>query len=88
MGKLTVAICACILMGSNSMSKCAEWLSDPSVMKEMGFKKKVSQRTINHAVELIGKNADEIIMRLWNGLDSSSLAKGVEDKGLQYRQKN
>jgi transposase len=70
LGRIAVAVCACILMGSNSMSRCADWLSDPNVMKEMGFRNKVSQKTINRAVEAIGENADEIIAQFWRGLDS------------------
>jgi len=62
--RIAVAVCTCILMGSNSMSRCTEWLSDPNVMKEMGFKSKVSQKTINRAIEILGEHADEIITQL------------------------
>jgi transposase len=70
LSRIAVAVCTCILMGSNSMSRCADWLSDPNVMREMGFKNKVSQKTINRAVEIIGDHADEIIAQFWKGLDS------------------
>ena len=68
--RIAVAVCTCILMGSNSMSRCADWLSDPNVMKELGFENKVSQRTINRAVEIIGAHTDEIIGQLWKGLST------------------
>jgi transposase len=70
MNRIVVSVCTCILMGSNSMSKCADWLSDPNILGEMGFEKRVSQRTINRAVEMIGEHADEIIRCFWKGLDS------------------
>jgi hypothetical protein len=37
MSKIIVAVCTCILMGSNSMQKCSDWLSDPNVRKEFGI---------------------------------------------------
>jgi transposase len=69
MSRVIVAVCVCILMGSNSMTRCADWLSDPNVRKELGINGKVSQRTINRAIEIIGGRADELIVKLWNGLD-------------------
>jgi transposase len=56
-------------MGSNSMARCAEWLSDPNVRGEFGITGKVSQKTINRALEIIGKNAGRFINRLWKGLN-------------------
>lgn len=70
LGRIAVAICTHILMGSNSMSRCSEWLSDPYVRKELGIDAGLSQRTINRAVNLIGDHSDGIIVRLWKGLDS------------------
>ena len=52
------------------MSICSEWMRDPNVRKELGLDSGLSQRTINRAVSLIGEHSDEIIVRLWNGLDS------------------
>ncbi len=68
--RIIVAMCTHILSGNNSMSRCSEWMWDPNVRKELGLDSGLSQRTINHAVSLIGEHSDEIIVRLWNGLDS------------------
>ncbi len=70
MSGIITAVCTCILMGSNSMNRCAEWLSNPDIRKEFGFRGKVSQRTVNRAVEILGDHADEILVRMWKGLDS------------------
>ena len=70
MRKIMVAMCTHILSGNNSMSRCSEWMRDPNVRKELGLDSGLSQRTINRAVSLIGEHSDEIIVRLWNGLDS------------------
>jgi hypothetical protein len=63
MGRMIVAVCTCILMGSNSMQRCADWLSDANVRKEFGIDGKVSQRTINRAIGIIGEHAGELMLR-------------------------
>ena len=70
MRSIVTAMCTHILMGSNSMSRCSEWLGNPLVRKELGIDDGVSQRTINRAVALVGEHADELVTRLWAGLDS------------------
>ncbi|MDR1405564.1 MAG: hypothetical protein LBJ20_08385 [Candidatus Methanoplasma sp.] len=34
MSRIAVAVCTCILMGSNSMARCSDWLSDPNIRKD------------------------------------------------------
>ena len=68
--RIAVAMCTHILMGNNSMAKCSDWLSDPFVLKELGFGKNVSQRTINRAMNIIGDHADEVLVQLWKGMNS------------------
>ena len=68
LSRIIVAVCTCILMGSNSMQRCADWLSDVNVRKEFKIEKKISQRTINRAIEIIGDRAGEFMMRSWKGL--------------------
>ena len=70
MRKIAIAMCTHILMGNNSMSRCSDWLSDPFVRKELGIDSGLSQRTINRAIALIGSHSDQIIVKLWEGLDS------------------
>lgn len=70
MSRILVAMCIHILMGSNSMSRCSDWLKNGDVRKELGLDSGLSQRTINRAVSLIGEHSDEIIVKLWEGLDS------------------
>ena len=69
MRRIMIAMCAHILSGNNSMTRCSEWLRDPNVRKELGLEKGLSQRTINRAVSLIGEHSDEIVVKLWEGLD-------------------
>lgn len=40
-----------------------------NVGKEMSLNKGLSQITINRAVNIIGSHSDEIIVKLWGGLD-------------------
>jgi len=70
MSRIVVAMCTCILMGSNSMTRCSDWLSDPNVSKEIGIDRILSQRTINRALNILGEHSDEIVAKLWSGLDS------------------
>jgi len=67
--RIVVALCTCILMGSNSMQRCSDWLSDPNVRKEFGIDKNISQRTLNRAVEILGDHAGELMVRAWEGLN-------------------
>ena len=69
MSRILVAMCTHILMGSNSMSRCSDWLRNSEVRRELGLDSGLSQRTINRAVSLIGDHSDEIVARLWEGLD-------------------
>ena len=69
MSRILVAMCTHILMGSNSMSRCSDWLKNKDVRKELGLESGLSQRTINRAITLLGKHSDEIIAKLWEGLD-------------------
>ena len=68
LSRIVVAVCTCILMGSNSMTRCADWLSDENVRMEFGIEKNVSQRTINRALEIVGDHAGEFMVRAWEGL--------------------
>jgi transposase len=70
MSRILIAMCTHILMGSNSMKRCSEWMEDQNVRKELGLESGLSQRTINRAVSIIGQHSDEIIVKLWDGLDS------------------
>jgi len=70
MSRILVAMCTHILMGSNSMSRCSDWLKNKDVRKELGLDSGLSQRTINRAISLLGKHSDEIIVKLWEGLDA------------------
>lgn len=54
MRRILIAMCTHILMGSNSMKRCSEWMEDQNVRKELGLESGLSQRTINRAVSIIG----------------------------------
>jgi len=56
-------------MGSNSMTICSNRLSDLNVRKEFGIEKVLSQRTIDRALNILEEHSDEIVAKLWNGLD-------------------
>jgi len=70
MSRILVAMCTHILMGSNFMSRCSDWLKNRDVRKELRLDSGLSQRTINRAISLIGDHSGEILVRLWEGLDS------------------
>ena len=70
MSRILVAMCTHILMGSNSMNRCSDWLRNKDVRKELGLESGLSQRTINRAISLLGTRSDEIIVKLWEGLDA------------------
>lgn len=67
--KIVTALCVHNLTGNNSMSDCSDWLSDPNVLKELGICGKLSQRTLNRGLTIIGRHSEEIICRLWKGID-------------------
>ena len=69
LSKILTAVCTHILMGSNSMNRCSEWLQNKDVSTESGLDSGLSQRTINRAVSILGEHSDEIIVKLWEGLD-------------------
>ncbi|MBE6514001.1 MAG: hypothetical protein E7Z69_02705 [Thermoplasmata archaeon] len=75
MSRILTAMCTHILMGSNSMSRCSDWLKNRDVRKELGLDSGLSQRTINHAVSLIGNHSDGILVRLWEGLDADIISR-------------
>ena len=56
--------------GKQFHKRVAKWLADPKVGKEIGLDEGLSQRTINRAVNIIGSHSDEMIVKLWEGLDS------------------
>ena len=70
MSRILVAMCTHVLMGSNSMSRCSDWLKDRNVRKEFGLDAGLSQRTINRGLGILGDHSDQIIVKLWEGLDS------------------
>ena len=67
---MVVALCSFTLYTSNSMNACADWLENPAVRRQLGMspKDKVSQRTLNRALEILGQNREGIITRLWKGI--------------------
>lgn len=69
--KIVVALCVHNLTGNNSMSDCSDWLSDPNVLKELGICGKLSQRTLNRGLTIIGEHFEEIICRLWKGINEN-----------------
>lgn len=58
-----VALCSYTMHTSNSMNACSEWLKGTAVKKRLGFfsKDEVSQRTLNRAIGILGKNSEGII---------------------------
>ncbi len=56
-------------MGSNSISRCLDWLKDRNVRKELGLDAGLSQRTINRGLGILGDHSDQIIVKLWEGFD-------------------
>lgn len=70
MSRILVAMCTHVLMGSNSMSRCSDWLKDQNVRKELGLDAGLSQRTINRGLAILGDHSDQIIVKLWEGLNT------------------
>jgi len=70
LSRAIAAVCVCILMGSNSMQRCSDWLSDPNVRREFGIDGNISQRTINRALTIVGDHAGELMVEAWKGLNS------------------
>lgn len=71
MGKIATAMCVHSLTGNNSMSNCSSWLEDPNVLKELGICGRMSQRTLNRGLEIVGEHTEEIICRLWKGINEN-----------------
>lgn len=68
---IVVALCTFTMHASNSMNACAEWLKDETTRKMIGFSKNDStdQKTLNRALEILGKNREGIIEHLWKGIN-------------------
>lgn len=67
---IVVALCTFTLYTSNSMNACADWLGNSAVRRQLGMSARddVSQRTLNRALEILGRNREGIITRLWEGI--------------------
>ena len=68
MASLTAILMSFALSEDNSMAACAEWLKDPRVRKLFGIKEEVSQRTLNRALQILGRNREGVILALYRGL--------------------
>ena len=49
----------------------SRWLDDGNVLRELGISRKVGQRTLNRALVMLGQHREEIIRRLWDGIQDS-----------------
>ena len=58
LSKILTAVCTHILMGSNSMNRCSEWLQNKDVSTELGLDSGLSQRRINSIVFMCGKHRE------------------------------
>lgn len=67
---IVIALTVYMMHTSNSMNACAEWLKDEDVRVCLGFRRNenVSQKTIDRAVAILGRNREGIIQRLWDGI--------------------
>ncbi len=67
---LILALAVFTMHSSNSMNACAAWLAEPKVKHQFGFSKKdkISQKTVNRAIDCLGKNREGIITALWEGI--------------------
>ena len=67
---IVVALCVFTMYASNSLNACANWLKDDEVRRLLGFrtKDKVSQRTLNRAIAILGRNREGVIVALWEGI--------------------
>lgn len=68
---ILLAIIVHTLFRDNSMDACSRWLEDERVKKIFGFRKdeNVSQKTIDRAVMILGKHREEILEKLWKGIN-------------------
>jgi transposase len=67
---ILVALIVYTLWEKNSMDACADWLSDESVRRTIGFRRtdNINQKTIDRAVEKLGIHREEILEHLWKGV--------------------
>lgn len=68
MSALTAALIVFGLSDDNSLEACSKWLMDPRIRKLFGIKETVSQRTLNRALQTLGRNRETIIVALYKGL--------------------
>ncbi|MDR1405451.1 MAG: hypothetical protein LBJ20_07810 [Candidatus Methanoplasma sp.] len=67
---LVCAIISYRLTENYSAEGCGRWLSSEEVRNEFGIRKEVSSRTINRAVETVGKRMPEILSKVRDSLFS------------------
>lgn len=68
MASLTSVLISFGLSEDNSMQACADWLKDIRVRRQFGIRDYVSQRTLNRALQILGRNREGIILALYRGL--------------------
>lgn len=67
---IVVALAVFTMHSSNSMNACASWLTSLRIRRQIGFSEKdeISQKTLNRAIVLLGKEREGIISALWAGI--------------------
>ena len=68
MASLTAILISYGLSDDNSMEACAKWLRDYRIRRLFSIKDNVSQRTLNRALQILGRNREGIIVALYDGL--------------------
>ena len=66
--RILVAMFTHVLMGSNFMSRCSDWLKDGKVRKGLGLDAGLSQKAINRGLWILVDHSDWITVKLWEGL--------------------
>ena len=69
MDSLTAVLITFGLSEDNSMQACSEWLKDRRVRRLFGIRDAVSQRTLNRALQILGRNREGAILALYGGLN-------------------
>jgi transposase len=68
LGSLVAIMTVFGLSEDNSMAACAKWLNDIRVRRFFGITDNVSQRTLNRALQRLGRNREGIILALYKGI--------------------
>jgi len=62
-------MCVYQLNGGSSMNECGDWVSDPIATEKLCGGKRISNKTIGRALDILSVYFDDVLEVIWNGIN-------------------